>query len=179
MRTLYFALALTGILLPACTSQGQKEPAVRDLEPRPVADDDDPVNKEAASSVDGLVLTVTIDSASIRLDDAILAKIPEDAAQRGAGAAGDRVTAVAFAGGNRVSEGSAADGVLNVQEGVGVVRLARRQVVISLPAPRPVEEVEVSAPATGAKARLDVRSAYDPYCKDRRDDKNCPRPRPR
>jgi hypothetical protein len=62
---------------------------------------------------------------------------------------------------------------------VGVVRLARRQVVISLPAPRPLEEVEVSAPATGAKARLDVRSAYDPYCKDRRDDKNCPRPRPR
>lgn len=177
MRTLYLAVALPSILLPACTSQGQKEPAVRDLEPRPVAAAEDPVNQQAASAVDGLVLTVTIDSTAIRLDDATLAKIPEGAAKQGASDSTGRVTAVGFAAGNRVSEGSAPDGVLNVQEGVGVVRLAKRQVVISLPAPRPLEEVEVSAPATGATARLDVRSAYDLYCKGRRDDKNCPRPR--
>jgi hypothetical protein len=47
----------------------------------------------------------------------------------------------------------------------GLVRLAKRQVVLSLPAPHALNAVEVSAPATGATARLDVRAAYAPYCK--------------
>jgi hypothetical protein len=164
------------LLLPACAAQVQSKETVRDLEPRPIAVADDSVNKLAESQIDGLVLAVTIDGASIQLDNVTLAKFPRSASQRGTGA-GDRVTVVGFASGARVSEGSAPDTVLNVQEGVGVVRLTKRQVVLSLPAPRAVDTVEVSAPATGATARIDVRSAYAPYCKEyRSDNKFCPSP---
>jgi hypothetical protein len=173
MRALYPAVVLLSASLPACTRQSQKEPAVRDLEARPVAADSDPVNRQAEATVDGLVLTLTIDSTSIRLDTVTLARIPS-AGSRHAGA-GDRVTAVGFAAGSRVSEASAPDAVQNVQEGVGLVRLTRRQVVLSLPAPRALDAVEVSAPATGATARLDVRGAYAQYCRVYNpDNKYCP-----
>ena len=85
------------------------------------------------------------------------------------------MTAVGFAGGSRVSDASATDAVQNAQEGVGLVRLTRRQVVLSLPAPRALDAVEVSAPATRATARLEVRGAYAPYCKVYNpDNKYCP-----
>ena len=78
----------------------------------------------------------------------------------------------------RADWGAAADGVLNAQEGSGIVRLTKRQVVVSLPAPRALDTVEVSAPATGATARIDVRAAYAAYCKEyRKDNKYCPTPR--
>jgi hypothetical protein len=172
MRARYAAVALLGALLPACGGGTQKEPAVRDLEPQAVAADSDPINRQAETTVDGLVLTVTIDSASIRLDTVTLARIP--AAGR-PGGSGDRVTAVGFAGGSRVSETSAPDAVENVEEGRGLVRLTRRQVILTLPAPRALDAVEVSAPATGATARLDVRGAYAAYCKVYNpDNKYCP-----
>lgn len=168
-------LALS-LLLPACATQVQPKETIRDLEPHPVTVADDSVNKLAESQIDGLVLAVTIDGAAIQLDNVTLTKLPRNASQRGAGA-GDRVTVVGFAAGARVSESSAPDTVLNVQEDVGVVRLTKRQVVLSLPAPRAVDTVEVSAPATGATARIDVRSAYAPYCKEyRSDNKFCPSP---
>ena len=123
------------------------------------------------------MIALTIDGTSIQLDSVTLARIPRAASQRGAGAGGDRVTAVGFAASTRVSESSAPDAVLNVQEGVGLVRLTKRQVVLSLPAPRALDTVEVSAPATGATSRIDVRAAYAPYCKEyRSDNKFCPSP---
>jgi hypothetical protein len=48
--------------------------------------------------------------------------------------------------------------------------MSKRQVVLSLPAPRALDAVEVNAPATGATARLDVRAAYAPYCHDYQSD---------
>lgn len=178
MRASYTTAALVGGLLAACGRQGKQEPAIRDLEPRPVAADSDPVNHQGEAAVDGLVLTVTIDNASITLDTAVLARVPPGSGTRGAG--GDRVTVVGFAAGARVSEASAPDGVLNIQEGVGLVRMTKRQVVLSLPAPRALDAVEVNAPATGATARLDVRAAYAPYCKEYRpDNKYCPSPEKR
>lgn len=179
MRTHHLPAALLPMSLIACAAHVQREATVRDLEPRPVVADSDPVNLlQRQSTIDGLVLTLTIDSTSIHLESVVLTKIPSTASQRGTGAGGDRVTAVGFAAGVRVAEASAADAVLNVQEGVGVVRLAKRQVVVALPAPRALDTVEVSAPATGATARLDVRAAYAPYCKEYRpDNKYCSAPR--
>jgi len=178
MRTTYLTLALLGVSLPACTRQGGEPAKVQDLEPRAVAAADDQVNRQGEATIDGLVLTLTIDGAAVSLDQVTLARIPPAAAQRGAEAKGDRVTVVGFAAGTRVSEASAPDAVLNAQEGVGLVRATKRQVVVSLPAPRALDEVEVSAPATGATARLNVRAAYASYCKEyRRDNRYCPSPK--
>jgi hypothetical protein len=156
--------------------EAQARPEAQDLEPRPVAASADPVNRKVtASTIDGLVLVVTIDGAAIRLDSATLARIPRTATQRKREGGGDRVTAVGFAGGARVSETSIADAVLNAEEGGGLVRVAKRQVTLALAAPRAIDTVEVSAPATGASARLDVRSAYAPYAASCRGDVPDPR----
>ena len=164
------------------TAQTKTDPAARDLEPRPVAASEDPVNRKvAASTVDGLVLVVTIDGSSIRLDSATAGRIPRAAAERKR-RSGDRVTAIGFAGGARISENSVADAVLNAEEGRGLVRLTKRQITLALAAPRALDTVEVSAPATNASARLDVREAYAPYASGCRgetpDPRFCPtRPR--
>jgi hypothetical protein len=162
-------------LLVAAPAFAQKEPAGREPGPRPVAAANDPVNRKvAAETADGLVVVVTIDGPSVRLDSATAARIPRTAPQRGP-KGGDRVTAVGFAGGARVSEGSAADQVLNAQEGGGIVRLTKRQVTISLLAPRAIDTVEVSAPATGASGRLDTRGAYAAFAEACRSGKGDPR----
>lgn len=179
MSTRCLGLTLFSTLLAGCPTQVSRGPAVRDLEPRPVAAADDPVNALAAYNTDGLVLTLTIDSATVHLDSVVLAQIPQSATKRRTRLRGDQVTVVGFADGTRISEASAPDGTLNVQEGTGLVRMTRRQVVVSLPAPRALDTVQVVAPATGAKAQLDVRSAYAMYCKEyRQDNRYCPRRRP-
>jgi hypothetical protein len=180
MRACRLAVSLASALWIGGVAEAQTKPAAPDLEARPVDASADPVNrKSAASTVDGLVLVVTIDGSSIRLDGATPARIPRAAAERKR-PAGDRVTAVGLAGGARVSETSSADAVLNAEEGGGLVRASRRQVTLSLPAPRALDTVEVSAPATGASARLDVRAAYAPYassCKgESPDPRFCPGP---
>jgi hypothetical protein len=137
----------------------------------------DPVNRQAADGIDALILTLTIDSTSVTLDRATLARVPRTAAQRSTGE-GDRVTVIGFAGGTRVSETSAPDANLNTQEGVGLVNLTRRQVILTLPAPRALDTIEVNAPSTRATARLDVRAAYARYCPQyNRDNRFCPVPR--
>lgn len=166
-------------LLMAAPALAQTEPAKRELEPRPVSAAEDPVNKRvAATTADGLVLVVTIDGTSVKLDSATAARVPRTAHQRGAKEAGDRVTAVGFAGGARVSEASVADQVLNVQEQTGIVRLTKRQVTLTLLAPQAIDTVEVSAPATGATGKLDTRGAYAAFaeaCKSGKGDRRvCP-----
>lgn len=176
MRTSSFA---TVALLLAAPALSQTEPVKRNLEPHSVSAADDPVNKHvSATTADGLVLVVTIDGASVRLDSATAARVPKTAPQRGAKDAGDRVTAVGFAGGARVSEGSAADQVVNIQEETGIVRLTKRQITLTLLAPRAIDTVEVSAPATGATGRLDTRGAYAAFaeaCRSGKGDRRvCP-----
>jgi predicted NAD/FAD-dependent oxidoreductase len=116
------------------------------------------VNKFAAkTTVDGLVLAVTIDGAAITLDKAMPARIPRATSRKPGDSA---VTAIGFAQGAKISEISVADQQINVQEGVGVVTVTKRQVILALPAPRALDTVEISAPASGARARIDVRSVY-------------------
>lgn len=160
------------LLIGGC-AKGQATPEIRDIPGQPVVSTADPVNQRvAASTVDGLMVVVTISGDTVRLDSATPARVP---AARRDSAGGDRVTATGFAGGIQISQVSVPDGVVNVQEGVGLVRVTRRQVVLPLPAPRPLDTVEIRAPATGATARLDVRPAYAAYCEGpRRDPRMCP-----
>jgi hypothetical protein len=181
MRRQLLPVLLASAFLCPRAALAQVKPEAQDLEPRPVAASDDPVNRKVtASTIDALVLVVTIDGPGIRLDSATPARIPRAAAQRKRELGGDRVTAVGFAGGARISETSAADAVLNAEEGGGLVRVETRQVTLALAAPRAIDTVEVSAPATGASSRLDVRGAYAPYASactgDAPDPRLCPLP---
>lgn len=170
MRTnTHFAWSLA-MLITASAAVAQ-EPRVEDTPPRPVSEAEDPLNRLVASeTVDGLVVAVTIDGTNISLDQATPARIPRITRIDRLGT-GDLspVTAVGYAGGVRVSEAQAPDSVLRVLDDWngrgGIVRFTRREVVIALPAPRALDTVEVIAPATGARARLDVRSAYAPWCR--------------
>lgn len=165
------AACLAMALLTAC-GRGNTKAEIRDTPQESVAVDADPLNQVVANSTtDGLLLVLTIDGDSIHLDQATPSRVPRARADSG----GDRVTATGFARGSQVSQVSVADGVVNVQEGGGLVRLTRRQVIVPLPAPRPLDAVEISAPATGARARLDVRAAYAMYCRGaKRDPRMCP-----
>ena len=175
MAISHTGLAILCVAVTACsTVRGQA--GERDLEPRPVAPGEDVVNQMQQNQVDGLVITLTIDSATVRLDTVVLASIPRPRARQDT--TGERVRVVGLAGGTRVSEASVPDVVTNTQEGVGIVRVNRRQVTVMLPAPRALDTIEVSAPATNATGRLDVRAAYAMYCPQfNPDNRYCPRPR--
>jgi hypothetical protein len=152
------------ITLTLAAHVSAQEATTRDSESRPVAAADDPVNRFVSKkTVDGLIVTVTIDGSAVTLDRATPARIPKPR-KLSDKATGDIVTAAGFAGGKRVSQTTVSDQVVNAQEGVGIVRTTRRQLSFTLEAPRAIDTVEVSAPATGASARLDVRSAYAQYC---------------
>ncbi|MGA7179735.1 MAG: hypothetical protein WBX11_09145 [Thiobacillaceae bacterium] len=175
MRELLIRILAMGMLFAAAV-QAQDKPQIRDTEPRPVAPADDPVNKwVSASSVDALVIVLTIDGALITLDSATPARVPRASTVRAEPVPGDRVTVTGFAEGAKVSDSAVPDQVLNAQEGVGLVRVSKRQVMLSLAAPRALDTIEISAPATGATARFDVRAAYAPYCKgEKPDPRYCP-----
>lgn len=180
--SLLLAVTIAAPLLAQPANYGAN---IRDIPPRAVAEADDPVNRYvAANTVDGMVLALTIDGDRVRLDRATPARVPKPPARKVApSGTGDAapVTATGFAGGRQVSSAAVSDQVVNVQEdfqhrgGGGLVRLTRRAVQIALAAPVPLDRVEISAPATGARAMLDVRPAYAELCRASRGDKRvCP-----
>lgn len=136
--------------------------------PVPVPEDQDPVNQRvAADTVDGLVLAITIDGSAIRLDSASPARIPKAAqrANREGFGEGGSVRATAFAAGQRAGSVEVPDNVLVASEGDGLQRQTRRQLTIAIPVDRAVDRVEVEAPATNARASLDVGAAYEAWCR--------------
>jgi hypothetical protein len=177
MRKVASAVAALAFVLPALA----QEPRIRDIPPRPIPEAEDPVNRfVAANTIEGLVLSVTIDGTAVTLDQATPARIRKTQRMQ-PDREGDLapVTAVGYAGGARISEARAPDSVLRALDdwnGRGrLVRVTRRQVLIALPAPRALDTVEIIAPATGARARLDVRAAYARWCRqDVRDNPMCP-----
>ena len=146
------------------------------IPPRPVDEATDPVNRKvAADTVDGLVMTVTIDGPSVTLDSAIAARVPRRLARSDRAAGENFVRATAFSGGQVVSTTVLPDVVLNASEGEGLVRLTRRQIALVLSADRPIDTVTIEAPATAASATLDVRQAYARICEADRNNQWCPR----
>lgn len=146
------------------------------IPPRAVDEASDPVNRKvAADTVDGLVVTVTIDGPSVTLDSASAARVPRRLARSDRAAGENFVRATAFSGGQAVSTTVVPDVVLNASEGEGLVRLTRRQIALVLSADRPIDTVTIEAPATAASATLDVRQAYARICEADRNNRWCPR----
>jgi len=161
-------------LAPSASDGGKAEL----IPPRPVADDADPLNRYVeAETVDGLVLSVTIDGDAVRLDAAMPARVPKKFARRDRDPGPDSVTATAMANGQIVSRTVVPDTVLNASEGEGLVRTPVRQIALVLATELPVDTVTIEAPATGARASLDVRGAYAEICKADRNSRWCPRQR--
>ena len=172
------ALVVVGLALVAAPANAQDpvsadrpSPTASDggkaelLPPRPLADSADPLNQHVAQeTVDGVVLVVTIDGASVTLDSATLARIPRRMARTDRATDGDAVKATAFAGGQAIATTVVPDNVINASEGDGLVRTTRRQITLTIASDRPIDTVQVEAPATGASGSLDVRSAYAQIC---------------
>jgi hypothetical protein len=130
-----------------------------------VADAADPVNQRVnAQTVDGVVLTITIDGATVTLDAVAPARVPRRVARANRDPVGDAVKVTGLIGGKAVATTIAPDNVLNASEGQGLVRTTRRQLAIALATDQPLDSVTVEAPATAAKATLDVRAAYARIC---------------
>ncbi|MFY0563807.1 hypothetical protein ACN28E_08170 [Archangium lansingense] len=143
--------------------------------PRPVAESDDPVNKRvAADTVDGVVLAITIDGNSVTLDAVAPARVPRRLARPNRDPVGDRVKVTGLIADKVVATTIVPDNVLNASEGDGVVRTTRRQIAVVLATDQPLDTVVVEAPATGAKASLDVRAAYARICQADPRNKWCP-----
>jgi hypothetical protein len=182
--TLSFTAALAQAPTGPTGSAAQREPAaaasdggkVELLPARPIAPEADPVVQlVAGNTVDGLVVAVTIDGASVHLDSAVLARVPKRQARADRNVEGDVVRATAFAGGQAVATTIVPDNVVNASEGGGLVRTEKRQLSIALAADRPVETVVIEAAATGARASLDVRPAYARACEADRNSRWCRR----
>lgn len=190
MRIYLLAALCSGVLFSALvsaqTTTAQQElarPTASDggkaeiVPARPVAESADQLNGlVTAATVDGLVLTVTIDRSVVTLDSAMAARVPRSSTGSNRKVAGDVVRATAFIGNEVIGTTVTPDNVVNASEEGGLVRTERRQIVIAIAAERPIERVEIDAPATGARATLDVRSAYAEFCKADPGGKWCPKP---
>jgi hypothetical protein len=177
LKSMLYVFAILFGIAAYAEDQSLEPTNIRDTEPRPLAPADDPVNKYVQkSTVDGLVVVVTIDGTVVTLDSATPARIPRAARPRtNQSPVPDTVTATGFSGGAKISVVQVPDQVVNTQEGVGIVRVTKRQLSFSLVAPRALDTVEILAPATGAKAQLDVRPAYANLCRgDKPNPQYCP-----
>ncbi|MFT7776587.1 hypothetical protein [Roseateles sp.] len=150
------------------------------VEPRPVAESDDPVNgRVLAGTANGLALSLTIDGGTITLNSVAAARVPMRQARPSRDDAADTVTITGLSGGRIVASTVVPDAVLNASEGDGLVRLTRRQVSAVLVASTPIDTLQVSAPATAASATLDVRAAYARLCEAAPGHDWCPKQGPR
>ena len=144
--------------------------------PRPVAEGEDPLNQLVGrQTVDGVVLSITIDEATVTLDAIAPARVPRRTARANRDPGGDRVTVTGLVNGETVATTVVPDNVLNASEGEGLVRTPRRQIAVALATDRPLDEIRVEAPATGAKATLDARPAYARICAADPNNKLCAR----
>lgn len=171
--------------LPVDPLRGAPPPSASDggtvtlSEARPIQDSEDPLNAFVQQdTVDGIVVTLTIDRDQVRLDSATPARIPRTAArtERDTGG-GDAVTVTGFAGAQQIGRAVVPDSVVNAQEEGGIVRTERRQIVVPMAVNRPIDRIEVTAPATNARATIDVSAAWRPYCDEARRSPWCLTPR--
>lgn len=140
---------------------------VRLVAPRPVAPQEDPLNAfSEAQTVDGMIVSLTIDGDTAVLEDAVAARVPRTAANRDGKGLDDSdvVIVTAFAGGREVARAVVPDLVRNTQEGEGLVLMTRRQLSLALAADRPIDRIQVEAPATNARASFNTSASYDWIC---------------
>lgn len=166
MKPAFLLLVLLLLLaIAASPAIGQPRPrAETTSEPRPVAESEDPVNRYVRRhTVDGLVVRLAIDGASIALLGAQPARVPRRNADPDL--RGDTVTITAFTRDRAVGTTRVADRTMAALERVGVVRQARRTIAVALPTPGMVDSIEVRVSASGASQRFDVNPAYAEICR--------------
>lgn len=143
-----------------------------------VVEADDPINRlVAAESVDGLMLSITLDGTTAMLDSAVLARVPKRIARANRDVQGDSVEVIGLVDGQEVARTIVPDNVLNASEGGGLVRTTRRQIAVALAVDRPLHAVRVRAAATGVDAMLDPGPAYARICEADPANHWCPRQR--
>jgi hypothetical protein len=183
MKITKLSVLMTAVCASAFAQTNDREPTptaspggkVQIIPPRPIDAANDPVNaRSAEATADGLAIVVTIDGANVTLDSAVFARVPRAMARADRKVSGDIVRATAFAGGQRIASSVAPDMTVNASEQDGLVRVTKRQVELVLAADRPIERVDIEAPATNARASLDVRSAYAVICRADPRNKWCP-----
>ena len=142
---------------------------------KPVADADDPVNRQAtADTVEALIVSLTLDGGQARLDSAVPARVPRGVIQKRQDE-GDRVTVVALAQGQEIARASVPDQVINIEENKGIVRLTRRQISLAVPMGRAPDRLQVLAPATGVDMAVDPAPMLAMWCQGDRPGVWCPR----
>ena len=185
MKLTTFSVLFLAICSSAYAQTDERQPApaasaggkVEVIPPKPLDAAADPVNARSnEATADGLAIVVTIDGPTVTLDSAAFARVPRLLARADRKVEGDVVRAVAFAGGQRIASSVAPDMTVNASEQGGIVRATRRQVALVLAADRPIERVDIEAPATNARGSLDVRSAYAQICRVDPKNKWCPAP---
>ena len=158
---------LIAVLATALASPLAAQPATSNQttsEPRPIADADDPVNRLVEqTTVEGLLVELRIDGATVALESAQPARIPRRNERRDL--AGDTVTVTALAGGAPAGSVTVPDELLNAEEGGGLVRQERRSIVAAVPTQGAVDSIEVRVSASGTTRRFDVTSAYAALCR--------------
>jgi hypothetical protein len=86
---------------------------------------------------------------------------------------GDWVIVEAYGKGTLVSRTAVSDPALTAAEGAGLIRLNERTVYASLPTPRRVDTLEITATAGGETKRIDVSSVMDYFCKSAPNERAC------
>jgi hypothetical protein len=144
------------------------------MAPQPVDPTQDPVNIYVkATTVIGLIVSFRIDGTKISLEHAQPARIPKPRAGRAGKAATATITA--FAGTQPVARSIVADPIYNIVEGVGVVRMDKRQLIATVETPSAIDAIEVRLSVNGASAKFDVTGAYAEICRALPDDPVCRR----
>lgn len=86
---------------------------------------------------------------------------------------GDWVIIEAYGKGTLVSRAAVSDPVFVAAEGAGLLSLKERTVYASLPTPRRVDTLEITATAGGVIKRIDVSKVMDHFCSAAPDERAC------
>jgi len=86
---------------------------------------------------------------------------------------GDWVIVEAYGKGALVSHTAVSDPVLTAAEGTGLIRLKERTVYASLPTPRRVDTLEITATVHGETKRIDVSRVMDHFCTSAPNERIC------
>ncbi len=89
---------------------------------------------------------------------------------------GDWLIVEAYGKGALVSRTAVSDPALTAAEGAGLIRLKERTVYISLPTPRRVDTLEITATASGDTKRIDVTKVMDYFCASAPNERACQGP---
>jgi hypothetical protein len=179
----------TGLNLPVMDLSSASPPSrITASQPEPVDPAADVVNLAARSELTiGMVMEIRITSGGPELMNIGIMQVrksPRGAtigagtqeARRDERAQGHWVTIEAYSKGALVSRTAVSDPELIAVEGTGLTQLKERTVYASVPMPRRVDTIEITATAGGEAKRIDVSKVVDHYCNSAPNERACHSP---